>query len=261
MIMYGQVETMNQVMNAYFRITFADWNWVFMDGIWLITLAFTLSLARPAVRLSPKRPTSSLLGPQTMCSVLGVLFLNYLFTILALIALFGADWFSCRKWNSDDVSNVLTIGDNYESSVIFLVTGYQYISSAMAFNFGYTHRAGWFRNYWFVFFAMLWSAIHFIATLVPSELSCLFRVNCSNEDVVRAVTDVAQPIQNLYNTTLMPVNFRWLLACLMVSNLVLNVGWDYFIVYGPVGEKIASSYKKRKNAPPVIDDLSAQLIP
>ena len=33
MIMYGQVETFNQVLNSYFRITFADWNWVFMDGM------------------------------------------------------------------------------------------------------------------------------------------------------------------------------------------------------------------------------------
>ena len=33
MITYGQVETFNQVLNSYFRITFADWNWVFMDGM------------------------------------------------------------------------------------------------------------------------------------------------------------------------------------------------------------------------------------
>jgi hypothetical protein len=57
-----------------------------------------------------------------------------------------------RKWDSNDVSNVNTIGDNYETSVIFIITGYQYISSAAAYNFGYTYRASWFRNYVFVFF-------------------------------------------------------------------------------------------------------------
>jgi len=34
MIMYGQVETLNQVINAWFSITFAEWCWVFMDGFW-----------------------------------------------------------------------------------------------------------------------------------------------------------------------------------------------------------------------------------
>src|SRR4051812_2384018 len=32
MIMYGQVETINQIVNAYFFITFSEWCWVFMDG-------------------------------------------------------------------------------------------------------------------------------------------------------------------------------------------------------------------------------------
>jgi len=32
MILYGQIETINQMINAYFQITFAEWCWVFMDG-------------------------------------------------------------------------------------------------------------------------------------------------------------------------------------------------------------------------------------
>ena len=34
---YGQVTTFNQMANAYYGITFAEWNWVFMDAIWMIT--------------------------------------------------------------------------------------------------------------------------------------------------------------------------------------------------------------------------------
>jgi hypothetical protein len=29
---YGQVEAINQMINAYFQVTFAEWCWVFMDG-------------------------------------------------------------------------------------------------------------------------------------------------------------------------------------------------------------------------------------
>mmetsp|Transcript_3397 Transcript_3397/g.6381 ORF Transcript_3397/g.6381 Transcript_3397/m.6381 type:complete len:1061 (+) Transcript_3397:4305-7487(+) len=61
MIIYGQVESINQIANAYFSVTFHEWCWVFMDGIWMMSMAFALSLAHAETRLSPKRPTSSLL--------------------------------------------------------------------------------------------------------------------------------------------------------------------------------------------------------
>jgi hypothetical protein len=137
---------------------------------------------------------------------------------------------------STDVSNVLVIGDNYEASVIFLVSGYQYISSAIAYNFGYEHRGGWFTNWRFSILSIGYSIMLFYVALVPSKLSCLFRVNCANDDVVRQVTsgggDELMPIQNPYNTTVMPVEFRWTIAAIMFANLLANIVWEYFFVNG-----------------------------
>ena len=110
MIMYGQIETLIQMISAYFQITVAEWCWVFMDGIWTITLAFSLPLARPAKTLAVSRPTASILGPQTLSSVLGVLLINFIFGVIALALLWQQDWFQCRKWDDNDVSNVLVIG-------------------------------------------------------------------------------------------------------------------------------------------------------
>ena len=93
---------------------------VFMDGIWTITMAFSLPLAKAAKKLSAKRPTASLLGPHTLFSACGVLAINFLFLVIALLALNAQDWYKCRKWGSNDVSDVTTIGDNYETSVIFI---------------------------------------------------------------------------------------------------------------------------------------------
>lgn len=180
-IIYGQTESFLQVINAYLSITFTEWCWVFLDGIWSVTLAFSLPLAKAAKKLTPRRPTDSLLGPETMYSVCGILAWNFLFLVIALFALFQQDWFQCRKWNSEDVSNVLAIGDNYEASVIFIVGGYQYIASAMVLNFGYTFRQGWIRNYTFVFLSVTWSLFIFVMTIYPSSFSCIWRVNCDNE--------------------------------------------------------------------------------
>ena len=202
-----------------------------MDGIWTTTMAFSLPLSKAARKLSNLRPTASILGPHTMSSACGVLAINIIFLILALNALWVQDWYQCRKWDSTDVSKITTIGDNYEASVIFIISGYQYMSSAAAFNFGYSFRQNWFRNYVFVYFFLLWTAVQFSSTLSTSKLSCIWRLNCDNDHVVRSVTSSEpEPISNIYNTTVMPVGFRWLLVGLMVSNLILNCAWDYFIV-------------------------------
>lgn len=194
-------------------------------------MAFSLPLAQAAKKLSPKRGTASILGPHTLASACGILGINILFLVFGLLALNAQSWYQCRKWDSTDVSNVLTIGDNYETSVIFIISGYQYISSAAAFNFGYTFRANWFRNYVFVFFFALWTAMQFGATLSASNFSCIWRLNCDNDHVVRSVTSTEpEPMNNNWNTTVMPVEFRWILFVLMVVNLILICAWDYWVV-------------------------------
>lgn len=198
-----------------------------------ITLAFSLPLARAAKKLSLTRPTASLLGPATMFSACGVLAIHFTFTVIALVTLWHQPWFQCRKWDSTDVSNVIVIGDNYESETLFLVTGYQYISTAIVFNFGYEWRQAWITNYIFVALVTGFTFIQFWITLVPGTLSCIWRVNCEVEYSVRGVTSLGvMPIQNPFHTTVMPVDYRHKLIVIMVCNTIAVVAYDYFVVNG-----------------------------
>jgi hypothetical protein len=204
-----------------------------MDGFWVIGMSFTLPLAQAARRLSNTRPTASLLGPHTVASLCGVLFSNSFYILVALAILYRQDWMQCRKWDNHDVSNLMIIGDNYESEVIFLVSGYQFLSTAMAYSFGYEFRSGWLENYRFVACIVVFTALHFYVTLVPGKLSCLWRVNCSNNDLVYSVSLQGKiPIQNPYATTVMPLHFRVTLIVVMILNTLTNCGWDYFVVNG-----------------------------
>jgi hypothetical protein len=245
MIMYGQIETINQMVCAWFAVTFSEWCWVFMDGFWVITMAFSLPFAGVAPKLASTRPTSSILGPHTLASVLGVLLINFLFLVLALGVLFQQDWFRCRQWNPSSIADVTGIGDNYESSVGFLVSGYQYITSAMAYNFGYKYRAGWWYNWRFLFFVGAFTIVHFTVILYPSTLSCFFRVNCENKNVLRGATsDDLTPIQNPWNHTLMPLYFREYLIVIVIMNGVATSLWEYFVVNGFVAEWLKKLFPK-----------------
>lgn len=131
------------------------------------------------------------------------------------------------------MSNLLIIGDNYETEVIFLISGFQYVIAAMAYNFGYEFRRAWIRNYVLVALVIVYTTIQFYITLVPSRLSCVFHVNCVNENGVRAVVENHPiPIQNPFNTTVMPEYFRNGLIGLMVGNILCVCGYDYFVVNG-----------------------------
>jgi cation-transporting ATPase 13A3/4/5 len=248
-IIYGQIEALTQIINAYFKITFSEWCWIFMDGVWTISMAFSLPLAKAERTLAQTRPTSSLLGPHTMCSTLGVLGLNFGFTFLALAALFNQDWFQCRMWDGSDVSDVLTIGDNYESEVVFLVNGCQYMFTAMAFNFGYEWRQAWYRNYVFATLSLAFVAIQFYITLVPGQLSCFWRVNCDNDNVsVSLIKGELIPIKNPFNTTVMPLDFRWSLIFIMITNGILVMAWDFFAV-NKTRQNFAKSRREKKFQP------------
>ena len=108
-----------------------------------------------------------------------------------------------------------------------------YVASAMAYNFGYAFRAPYWRNYVFVLHSSTFLFLQLYITLVPGSLSCPCSVNCVNEDVVGGVTSRdPTPIQNPFNTTVMPSYFRIKLFFIIVGNTIAVMAQDYFIVDG-----------------------------
>jgi len=249
MIAYGQVETMNQVINAWYSITFGEWCWVFMDGFWLVTLAYTLAFSKPSKKLSTMRPTSSLLGTYTVASVVGLVMIHFCFLAIALGALNAQDWYKCRTWDpaTADIASLFAVGDNYESSVIFLVSGAQYLSSSMAFNFGHKHREPWLYNRSLMVLLIIFFAIHLTVLFYPSKLSCLFRVNCQNEDSVgRVLSGCRDKISNDWNTTVMPMDFRVTLFLIILFNTLAAVAWEMLLVVGPLGRFFRTHFPQRR---------------
>jgi hypothetical protein len=90
-----------------------------------------------------------------------------------------------------------------------------------------------------------WTVIHFTIILYPSTLSCFFRVNCDNDNVVRGATSSdLTPIQNPWNTTVMPMHFRKIILILCITNAIATCMWEYFVVNGFVAEWVKSFFPK-----------------
>eukprot|EP00934_Nitzschia_sp_Nitz4_P005704 Nitzschia sp. Nitz4//scaffold440_size7261//1106//5402//NITZ4_009160-RA/size7261-snap-gene-0.0-mRNA-1//-1//CDS//3329552021//5694//frame0 len=234
-ILYGQVSSYNQLILYTMGVSLSDWMWFFIDGVWTVLFSLTLPLALPAEKLSKNRPTGSILGRDTVASVVGILILHYVFMATALVVLFNEDWYQCRKYEVSSflASEVFAISDNYEAEVIFLVSSVQVLATAMVYNIGYEFRRAWFRNWVFVLVSLCSTALLIYVTLVPSSVSCLFRTNCSNDNIVRGILD-SEPskINNYFHTTIMPESFRIKILCILFGNALAVAAYEYFVVNG-----------------------------
>jgi hypothetical protein len=144
------------------------------------------------------------------------------------------DWYQCRSGDFGlGVGEFMSASDNYECSVLFLMLGAQLMIVACSLNFGYEYRQAWYRNYVFVALLVGFATIHVVITLHPGSMSCLWRVNCDNDHIVRSVQNPEPtPIGNYFNSTIMPKSFRLTLLGLMLGNLLAVIGFEYFVVNG-----------------------------
>lgn len=235
LVMYGVTSSYCQVIFYSLDASFSDWMWVCVDGLLTISFGLTLPLALPAQALSKSRPASSIASTQTAASIIGMILINFVFTGIAFWVLLSQDWFQCRKWNADAIAadNVLAVSDNYEVSVVFLMVCSQILGAAISMNFGYEFRRSWCRNYVFVAFVLGFSFLLSYIVFVPGKLSCFWRINCTNDNVVRSTADPnPAPINNLFATTVMPEEFQWKLWVMMASNVLALTVYNYFIVNG-----------------------------
>ena len=233
-IMYGNISSYCQLIMYALGVSFSDWMWFFTDIMWTVPFTLTLPLSKPAGKLSKTRPTASILSLQTVGGVVGCIALNYIFTLTAMVILYNEDWYQCRKWdNGFEAGSILSASDNYEISVVFLMVGFQLMSAAIAFNIGYEYRQAWYKNYKFSMLAIGYVIIHIYITLFPGSLSCFWRINCDNDHIVRGVLD-SEPalIGNPFNTTIMPIEFRYKLLGIMLANGICVVAYEFFVVNG-----------------------------
>ncbi|KAJ2150961.1 hypothetical protein J3F82_003652, partial [Coemansia sp. RSA 637] len=150
LICYGQVMSgMLKMASFYFSISLTENLWMLIDGGVATGMMISISMSGPAERLAPSRPTSRILGPQMLASVGGIVLMNWLFSAMSYVWLFRQDWFRCNEHSAaeSEATKWWLQGDNYESSIMSFVSTFQFINNGFVVNYGYLHRAKWYKNY------------------------------------------------------------------------------------------------------------------
>ncbi|KAL0142124.1 hypothetical protein V8B55DRAFT_1495122 [Mucor lusitanicus] len=254
MILYGNVMSWWELLMFYFSVIAPQPQWITIDGFITTLMTLAITQAQPAKKLASSRPTAKPLGPYTLASLLGVIFVNFWFMVTSVVWLFQQDWFVCNEFDSSsiDTAKWWLIGDNYEAAIITLVAIFQFFNSAAIVNFGSVFRRSWWRNYILVFFyCCFFVHTSFLILADPNPYSCIFRINCGTSSKLVEL-GYPKPTWDIpdYNSpvghNVFPKSFRWQLWGFVLGNCLINVIWERVVLLWFLRNKYI---KKNKETP------------
>jgi predicted P-type ATPase len=245
LIIYGLSFSIFKLTANWYGAIPCQMDYLFIDGVAVLSLGYSMNLSNPQKKLSQIRPTSSLLGPQNVASVLGLWIVNVLFVLINLSYMhIQPDYVKWpAKYSKGNAWWVL--GDNWESTVIFFTIYFQFITSAMVFSFGSAFRRPVVFNYRLL---GAWTAIitlmSFVLLLPHSSFTHLWHV--ASEDFNGPNSTSPVWIQYQANggapSAAMPFSFRLHLWFLLLTNLVVIASWQKAVVEGPVAKFLRHRY-------------------
>ncbi|KAF6779727.1 hypothetical protein AHF37_00944 [Paragonimus kellicotti] len=129
----------------YLGSTITDGQFLFIDLFLITTLSVTYGYTRAYSRLSVEPPSMHLLSTITFMSLGFQLFINCTLQVICFI------WVRAQPWYIPlyEISYAYEL-KNYETTVVFMVSVYQYIILAIVFSKGAPYRRSIFTNYFFI---------------------------------------------------------------------------------------------------------------
>lgn len=180
-------------------------------------------------------------GFETILSVLGQIFINLLVLCVAVIVLFQQPFFVCREFDSRyvDLRKWWEMADNYEGAMIGILTCFQIMHAACAFNLGSKYRQGFFKNKTFLMvYAAMFTLLSCVLLLDPNPLGCIFHMNCGTSNVLSQLGyNVWWSTPSIYYSSIghnvFPMYFRLIIWLITILNLVAVMIWEGVFVLGP----------------------------
>ncbi|KAI7892685.1 uncharacterized protein EV154DRAFT_585903 [Mucor mucedo] len=243
LIMYGEIMASVKFYTFYYTMSFSQWNFILIDAFITVFCAFGVTQSGASQRLSQHRPTARILGPEVLLSVLGQIWINVWFTIGAFIWLYSRDdFFRCNEWDARAIDNSKwwLLGDSFEADVVTFLALFQFVNSALVFNYGYIFRATWYRNYFLMAVCCTFIAVVSYWELAdPNQFGCLMRINCGDPDVLVSLgyprpNFYIEPYNNPLGHNVLPKTFRYHLWIYSIVNMCVVHIWERFFILGPV---------------------------
>ncbi|CXI59692.1 cation transporting P-ATPase, putative [Plasmodium berghei] len=185
MLLYGfMISIIKIILFMRAHAIMSEYGYLFFDNIILLLLAKSMTLSKPEYKLKTQTPTSSIIGAQTILSLLCTLIVNFFFLYIIMFKFFFLYNLPSSYYIniSAPKSSWWLMSDNYESFLTCIWFCFQIVNSAFILTLGGKYRKHIFSNYTFMMYYALINLFLFYLTIGgPNKLTCLFRMNCNDE--------------------------------------------------------------------------------
>lgn len=198
MALYSIIQYISVILLYWILSNLGDFQFLFIDLVIILIIAFTMSL-NPAWReLVRQRPPSSLISGPLLCSVLTQILICLAFQVFAFYLVQQQNWYETWTPQSDacnvsqsgfsDSRNGTTSHDhknirNYENTSLFYVSSFQYVAVAIVFSKGKPFRQPSYKNWPFMLSCVgLYSFLLFIMLYPISAIDNFLEIVCVPHD-------------------------------------------------------------------------------
>ncbi|KAG3162740.1 hypothetical protein C6341_g13179 [Phytophthora cactorum] len=230
--MYGVIASTLRLFQWYNATILSEWCFILADGFTLVGLSYVITLSQPLPDLKDQRPTSSLIGPSTLLSILGQETINVIFLVSGMYMLTSQRWYCPFSPDNIDLAKWWLLSDNHLATTLFFTIITQQQLAAWVFSFGSRFRASIWRNYpLLLLFGVLTVLDIYLLLGSPGELTDIFRISSGTNVVV--LPDIP-----------MPLAFRVQYFMLLAGNVIAAILFEYFVVLGPVRGWVRRKFHK-----------------
>ncbi|GMF09724.1 unnamed protein product [Phytophthora lilii] len=232
LIMYGVIASTLRLFQRYRAVIMSEWCFILADGLTYVGLSYVITLSRPLPKLNEQRPTSSLIGPTTLTSIVDQELINIAFLFSGIHMLINQVWYCPFSPDNVDLAKWWLLSDNHTATTLFFTIIKQQQLAAWVFSFGSRYRAPIWRNYLLVLvFAVLVTLDIYLILGESSVVVDLFLIASATKVVV--LPDIP-----------MPFSFRLQYFGHLADNVATVIFFEYVIVLGPVRNFLRKKYHK-----------------
>jgi len=173
MALYSLIQFTTITLLYSFASSLGDFQFLYIDLFIIIPVAVAMARTLPYPTLHTKRPTASLVSKKVLTSIIGQII------ITAVVQFWAFYWVRAQKiWyhppppyepgNKDKLE-----ATNYENSVLFLVSCFQYVLTAAVFSIGPPFRKPMWTNGWLMFSLVTLGLINTVILLSPPKFAMI----------------------------------------------------------------------------------------
>lgn len=232
LIMYGLIGIGCRFVMYSNSVFISQFGFMYLDGAILVGISYGITRSRPLKKLGTARPTSSLVGATTLCSMIGSSIIHWIFLYIGTQHVVTRPWYCPFNPANINLVQWWHLQDTNLGCCLWYLICFQQLSTGITTSLGSKFRLPVWRNYFLVFiylFLFIWAAVMFVGP--PNRLTDQFRISTSTN--VMVLPDIP-----------LPQSFRWEIFGIGCANTVVVVLYEYLVILGPVRNMLRARFHK-----------------